>query len=89
MADGHDRFDGDDENGGNFLTGLLAGTVLGAGIGTLFAPKNGTDPRHQMGDQASGHLQEVQKAPGGDSGAAAGANSEQSPGAPGATLQKT
>ena len=89
MADGHDRFDGDDENAGNFLTGLLAGTVLGAGIGMLFAPKDASDPRHQMGDQASGQSQDVQQVPNGNSDAAAGASSEPSPGAPGATPQKT
>jgi gas vesicle protein len=32
--------------------GLLAGTVLGAGLGMLFAPKAGTELRNQLTDQA-------------------------------------
>jgi gas vesicle protein len=33
--------------------GLLAGTVLGAGLGMLFAPKAGADTRRQLSEQAS------------------------------------
>jgi gas vesicle protein len=51
MADGHDRFDS--ENGGSsFVAGLLTGTVLGAGLGMLFAPRAGSELRHQISDQA-------------------------------------
>ena len=32
--------------------GLLAGTVLGAGLGMLFAPKAGSELRNQLGEQA-------------------------------------
>jgi gas vesicle protein len=39
--------------GGSFLMGLLAGTVLGAGLGMLFAPKAGADVRKQLSEQAS------------------------------------
>ena len=40
------------EGGGGFMMGLLAGTVLGAGLGMLLAPKSGTDLRGQLGEQA-------------------------------------
>ena len=40
------------ESGGGFMMGLLAGAVLGAGIGMLLAPKSGTDLRGQLGEQA-------------------------------------
>ena len=33
--------------------GLLAGTVLGAGLGMLFAPKAGADTRKQLSEQAN------------------------------------
>jgi gas vesicle protein len=50
MAD-HDRFD--DEGGrGGFMMGLLTGTVLGAGLGMLLAPKAGSELRGALGDQA-------------------------------------
>jgi gas vesicle protein len=44
-----DREDG----GGSFLMGLLAGTVLGAGLGMLFAPKAGSEVRKQLSEQAT------------------------------------
>lgn len=37
---------------GSFLMGLLAGTVLGAGLGMLFAPKSGSELRNQLSEQA-------------------------------------
>ncbi len=40
MAYEYDRIERED-GGGSFLMGLLAGTVLGAGLGMLFAPKAG------------------------------------------------
>ena len=51
MAYEYDRFERE-ESGGSFLMGLLAGTVLGAGLAMLFAPKSGSELRSQIGDQA-------------------------------------
>jgi len=50
MAYEYDRFERE-EGGGSFLMGLLAGTVLGAGLGMLFAPKAGSELRSQIGSQ--------------------------------------
>ena len=61
MAYEYDRFERE-EGGGSFLMGLLAGTVLGAGLGMLFAPKAGSELRSQLGTQFSdqtGRLREV------------------------------
>jgi gas vesicle protein len=41
------------EHGGGFMMGLLTGTVLGAGLGMLLAPKSGRELRHGLGEQAS------------------------------------
>jgi len=51
MAYEYDRLERED-GGGSFLMGLLAGTVLGAGLGMLFAPKAGSDLRNQLNEQA-------------------------------------
>lgn len=51
MAYEYDRFERE-EGSGAFLMGLLAGTVLGAGLGMLFAPRAGTELRSQLSDQA-------------------------------------
>jgi len=52
MADTtYDRYD-TEGSGGGFIMGLLAGTVLGAGLGMLLAPKSGSDLRGQLGEQA-------------------------------------
>src|SRR5436309_16110969 len=50
MGDGYDRFD--EGGGGSFMMGLLTGTVLGAGLGMLFAPKAGAELRNQLSEQA-------------------------------------
>ena len=51
MADSYDRYE--NESGGTgFMMGLLTGTVLGAGLGMLLAPKAGTELRGQLGEQA-------------------------------------
>ena len=50
MAYEYDRFERED-GGGSFLMGLLAGTVLGAGLGMLFAPRPGSELRHQLTEQ--------------------------------------
>ncbi|HEV3139432.1 MAG TPA: YtxH domain-containing protein [Vicinamibacterales bacterium] len=53
MADGYDRFDNEGSgNGSSFVMGLLTGTVLGAGLGMLFAPKSGSELRGQIAEQA-------------------------------------
>src|SRR6476659_5024591 len=51
MAYEYDRLEREDGSG-SFLMGLLAGTVLGAGLGMLFAPKTGSELRSQLGEQA-------------------------------------
>ncbi len=52
MAYEYDRLERE-EGGGSFLMGLLAGTVLGAGLGMLFAPKAGNELRTQLGESAT------------------------------------
>jgi hypothetical protein len=53
MADIDDR-DESETGGGNssFVIGLLAGTVLGAGLGMLFAPKLNADDRGAPDDRS-------------------------------------
>lgn len=51
MGNGHDRFEREDRGGG-FIMGLLTGTVLGAGLGMLFAPKRGAELRGQLSESA-------------------------------------
>ena len=51
MAYEYDRIERE-EGSGAFLMGLLAGTVLGAGLGMLFAPRAGSELRGQLSDQA-------------------------------------
>jgi gas vesicle protein len=51
MAYEYDRLERE-EGGGSFLMGLLAGTVLGAGLGMLFAPKAGNELRNQLSESA-------------------------------------
>ena len=52
MADSFDRYDNQGSGGGAFMMGLLTGTVLGAGLGMLLAPKAGAELRGAIGDQA-------------------------------------
>jgi gas vesicle protein len=53
MATGYERFDDEHhQGGGSFVIGLLTGTVLGAGLGLLFAPKSGSELRGQISGQA-------------------------------------
>jgi gas vesicle protein len=51
MSEGDDRFE-NEGGGGSFVIGLLTGTVLGAGLGMLFAPKTGSELRNQLSEQA-------------------------------------
>jgi gas vesicle protein len=46
----YDRYE--NESGSGFMMGLLTGTVIGAGIGMLLAPKAGSDLRGQVAEQA-------------------------------------
>lgn len=57
MADNYDRYDSEG-GGGGFMMGLLTGTVLGAGLGMLLAPKAGSELRGSIGEQAR-HLGSV------------------------------
>lgn len=43
----------ENEGGSGFVMGLLTGTVLGAGLGMLFAPKSGSEIRGQISDSAN------------------------------------
>jgi gas vesicle protein len=52
MAYEYDRVEREN-GGGAFLMGMLAGTVLGAGLGMLFAPKAGVEVRKQLSEQAN------------------------------------
>src|ERR1700681_958777 len=52
MEEGYDRFENEGSGGGSFVMGLLTGTVLGAGLGMLFAPKAGQELRNQVFEQA-------------------------------------
>ena len=51
MADSYDRYE-NEHTGGGFMMGLLTGTVLGAGLGMLLAPKAGSELRGALGEQA-------------------------------------
>ena len=61
MAYEYDRFERE-EGGGSFLMGLLAGTVLGAGLGMLFAPKAGSELRSQIGSQIADQTGKIRNA---------------------------
>jgi gas vesicle protein len=52
MADSYDRYENEGGGGAGFMMGLLTGTVLGAGIGMLLAPKAGSEIRGAIGEQA-------------------------------------
>jgi len=55
MADGYGfdkSFEYREGGGGSFVLGLLTGTVLGAGLGLLFAPKAGSELRSLLSEQA-------------------------------------
>ncbi len=49
MANEYDK----EEGGAGFVMGLLTGTVLGAGLGMLFAPKPGSELRDQISEGAN------------------------------------
>src|SRR3954471_4033124 len=60
MADGYDRFENEGSGGGSFVMELLTGTVLGAGLGMLFAPKAGSELRSQLTEQAGNLANQAQ-----------------------------
>ena len=64
MAHGHDRFENEGNGGGSFVMGLLTGTVLGAGLGMLFAPKPGSELRGQISEQATNSYRKATEAAG-------------------------
>jgi gas vesicle protein len=47
------EYDYEGGGGSGFMMGLLTGTVLGAGLGMLFAPKSGSELRGQLSESAS------------------------------------
>jgi gas vesicle protein len=48
-----DHYRDENEGGGGFMMGLLTGTVLGAGLGMLLAPKSGSELRNQLSEGAT------------------------------------
>ena len=48
-----DHYRDEHEGGGGFMMGLLTGTVLGAGLGMLLAPKSGSELRNQLTEGAN------------------------------------
>jgi len=44
-----------------FFTGLVAGTLIGAGFGVLFAPRRGSELRQQVTESATTAAQTVSK----------------------------
>lgn len=48
MSEFYDRAD----SGGTFIAGLFTGTLIGAALGLLLAPKTGTDLRRQIRSRA-------------------------------------
>jgi gas vesicle protein len=61
-----DHYRDEHEGGGGFMMGLLTGTVLGAGLGMLLAPKSGSELRNQLteganslGRRASGAVNDI------------------------------
>jgi gas vesicle protein len=53
MTDMANEYDYEGGGGSGFMMGLLTGTVLGAGLGMLFAPKSGSELRGQLSETAS------------------------------------
>jgi len=56
-------YDGADSlgTGTAFFTGLLAGAVIGSGLGLLFAPRKGSELREQVADSAASVGQAVSR----------------------------
>jgi gas vesicle protein len=61
MAGGYGRFDDKESGGGTlFVMGLVAGTLLGVGLGMLFAPKSGAALRRQLRRRAGALADQAQ-----------------------------
>jgi gas vesicle protein len=58
-----DRMDRDESvsAGAGFVTGLIAGALVGAGLGLFFAPRRGSELRKQVADSATNVSQAVSK----------------------------
>ena len=55
LVDHLDGYEGETSAGGSgFAIGLLCGALIGAGIALLFAPKPGSELRHQVTETAAG-----------------------------------
>ena len=52
MSQEYDREESEN-SGMAFFTGLLAGALIGAGLGVLFAPRRGSELRKQVADSAT------------------------------------
>src|ERR1700724_1062419 len=59
-GDMSDRFD-HNEGGRRFALGLLTGTVLGVGLGMLFAPKAGSELRNRLSERAGALANQAQE----------------------------
>ena len=60
MTQGNDQEHSQDSNAA-FFTGLVAGTLIGAGFGVLFAPRRGAELRQQVTESATNVAQTVSK----------------------------
>ncbi len=50
-----------DGSGATFFTGLVAGTLIGAGLGVLFAPRRGAELRGQLANSAANAGEAISK----------------------------
>jgi len=49
------------QDGARFFTGFVAGTLIGAGLGVLFAPRRGVELRGQVANSAANVGQSISK----------------------------
>jgi gas vesicle protein len=49
----------EEQSGGSFMMGVVAGAFVGAGLALLFAPKAGNEIRAQIGEQYRGLAERV------------------------------
>lgn len=48
MADNHEHYHHEHNNGGSFVTGFIIGGIVGAAVGMLLAPKSGSEMRADL-----------------------------------------